>query len=228
MNLLLINSNPENAFTAIRRESEMIVSHISDYIKNSDMDYSFRSQDKLIQCFSEITLKLEEKNSSLEELDAISVIIGPGSFTGIRVGLSIAKGAADALDKKIIPIDNFELTLSRLSSIDPEKSYCILIPAKPPEYYFSIRKNHNEISSGSGEIDDLSLTIDKNTTIVGNFSDESEFFLDYFEVLNTRKLKSELDSMAELSLKHYRSGKLFPPENIEPLYIKDFIAKRKN
>jgi len=206
----------------------MIVSHTSDYIKNSDADYSFRSQDRLIQCFSEITRKLEEDDSSLEEIDAISVIIGPGSFTGIRVGLSIAKGAADALDKKIIPIDNFELTLNKLNSIDPEKTYCILIPAKPPEYYFSIRKNNSEISSGSGEFAELTRLIDENATIVGNFSDESEFFVDYFRVLNTRELKSELDSMVELSLKYYSSGKLFPPENIEPLYIKDFVAKRKN
>jgi tRNA threonylcarbamoyladenosine biosynthesis protein TsaB len=228
LNLLLINSNIEDSFAALYSDNELLISRTADYIKNSDGFGTPRSPDRLIQCLSEISQKWEEKHTSLNELDAISVITGPGSFTGIRVGLAIAKGAADALDKKIIPIDNFELTLNRLNGIDPEKKYCILIPAKLPEYYFSIRKNNIEISSGFGELSSLSSLIDKETSVVGNFSDESELFLNYFELLNVKGLKPELDSMLELSIKHYGAGKLYSPENVVPLYIKDFIAKRKN
>jgi tRNA threonylcarbamoyladenosine biosynthesis protein TsaB len=228
LKLLLINSNNDNSFVAVYNEPDLIISKTSDYIKDSDQINLSRSTDKLIQCFSEVSQKLEEREGSLEELDAISVIIGPGSFTGIRVGLAIAKGAADALDKKIIPIDNFELTLNRIPKIEPGKKYCVLIPAKIPEYYFSVRKDGKELASGSGEISSLTSIIDKDTVVVGNFSDESEFSVDYFESLNVNDQKPELDSMLELSIQHYNSGKLFLPENIELLYLKDFIAKRKN
>lgn len=230
MKLLLINSNNENPFAALHDESGLIISRTSDYIKSSDVHdagHSLKPPDKLIQCLAEVSRRLEEKDSSLEDIDAISVIIGPGSFTGIRVGLAIAKGTADALDKKIIPIDNFELALNRLESMD-DKKYCVLIPAKLPEYYFSIRKNGSEISSGFGEIGLIRTIIDKETAIVGDFADEYEKFLDYFEVLNIKNKKSELDSMLELSIKHYEAGKLYPSEKTEPLYLKDFIAKRKN
>jgi tRNA threonylcarbamoyladenosine biosynthesis protein TsaB len=228
LKLLLINSNIDNSFVALYSEPDLIISKTSDYIKDSDQQNLLRSTDKLIQCFSEVSQKLEEREGSLEELDAISVIIGPGSFTGIRVGMAIAKGAADALDKKIIPIDNFELTLNRIQKIEPGKKYCVLIPAKIPEYYFSVRKDGRELTSGTGEISSLTSIIDKDTVVVGNFSDESEFSVDYFKSLNVKDQKPELDSMLELSLQHYNSGKLFLPENIEPLYLKDFIAKRKN
>jgi tRNA threonylcarbamoyladenosine biosynthesis protein TsaB len=228
MKLLLINSNTDNSFVALYNEPEIIISKTTDYIKSSDQPNLVRPPDKLIQCLSEISRRLDEKDDSLENLDAISVIIGPGSFTGIRVGLAIAKGTAGALDKKIIPIDNFELTLNRLDKIESGKKYCILIPAKLPEYYFSIRKDGTEISSGFGEINSLTSIINTHTVVVGNFSDESKFSVNYFEVLNVKELKPELDSMLELSIKHYNSGRLFPPEKIDPLYLKDFIAKRKN
>lgn len=228
LKLLLINSNIDNSFVALYSEPDLIISKATDYIKDSDQQNLLRSTDKLIQCFSEVSQKLEEREGSLEELDAISVIIGPGSFTGIRVGMAIAKGAADALDKKIIPIDNFELTLNRIQKIEPGKKYCVLIPAKIPEYYFSVRKDGRELTSGTGEISSLTSIIDKDTVVVGNFSDESEFSVDYFKSLNVKDQKPELDSMLEISLQHYNSGKLFLPENIEPLYLKDFIAKRKN
>ena len=230
MKLLLVNSNTEDSFVALYSEPDLIVSRTTDYIVDSDLSgqSSLRPPDKLIQCLSEIARRLEAKGSSLEDIDAISVIIGPGSFTGIRVGLAIAKGTADALDKKIIPIDNFELTLNRLNSIDKEKNYCVLIPAKLPEYYFSVRKNGSEISSGYGEISTIRSIIGKDTAVVGDFSNEFEEFLKYFEVLNTKGLKTELDSMVELSVSHFNEGRMYPSEKIEPLYLKDFIAKRKN
>ena len=63
---------------------------------------------------------------------------------------------------------------------------------------------------------------------MGDFSNEFEEFLKYFEVLNTKGLKTELDSMVELSVSHFNEGRMYPSEKIEPLYLKDFIAKRKN
>ena len=53
-----------------------------------------------------------EVNLPLEKLDAISVTIGPGSYTGLRVGLSTAKGLCYALEKPLITIPTLQLMAS--------------------------------------------------------------------------------------------------------------------
>ena len=74
------------------------------------------------------TLSLE-----FSDLDAIAISMGPGSFTGLRVGLSYAKGLSLALDIPIIPISTFDLLLiPNIKHIEDEvisvliHSHCLL------------------------------------------------------------------------------------------------------
>src|SRR5512138_2078432 len=103
MKLILINSNPDNSFAAYYFDSGFIVSQAADFITPDELNDVNRFPDKLINCLHHISSMPEVK---LDEIDAVSVTIGPGSFTGIRVGLAIAKGLADSLEKKIIPVNN--------------------------------------------------------------------------------------------------------------------------
>ena len=52
---------------------------------------------------------LSENNITMQEIDTIFVAIGPGSFTGIRIGVTFAKVAAWALNKKVVPFSSLEL-----------------------------------------------------------------------------------------------------------------------
>lgn len=67
--------------------------------------------------FVQIAIKrqLEALNLSMQEIDAIVVTMGPGSYTGLRVGLSSAKGIAYALQKPLISLSTLEL-LSEIAS----------------------------------------------------------------------------------------------------------------
>ena len=51
---------------------------------------------------------LNKVQSSFNDIDGIAISMGPGSFTGLRVGLSYVKGLSLALDIPIIPISTFE------------------------------------------------------------------------------------------------------------------------
>lgn len=51
---------------------------------------------------------LENENTSLEEIDAFCVDVGPGSFTGVRIGVSIINAFAFSMDKPIIPVSSLE------------------------------------------------------------------------------------------------------------------------
>lgn len=57
----------------------------------------------------EIDSTLFKAQTSLDEIEAVACVVGPGSFTGIRIGIATAKGFALAAEKKSIPITAFEI-----------------------------------------------------------------------------------------------------------------------
>jgi tRNA threonylcarbamoyladenosine biosynthesis protein TsaB len=59
--------------------------------------------------FSQISALLELANIKVEEISAFAVCAGPGSFTGVRVGLAAVKGLADSLDRPCLGIDSLDL-----------------------------------------------------------------------------------------------------------------------
>lgn len=217
MKFLLINSNSESAFVALTKDNEHFISYASQFITEKEKHQS----DVLVRCLYEV----RQHTDSLDDIDAVSVIVGPGAFTGMRVGISIAKGIAFASQKKIIPINNFGLEMNKIEHLDKENKYVVLIPSKFPEFYFSFRKASHEFEQGCIKLDELYSKYDNATVIVGNFSDETLANLGYFEIINTRNYSSEFDSMLKLSLQKFNEGKLFKSSDIDVLYIKDFVIK---
>ncbi len=219
MKLLLINSGERSAFTALINDGISKVYFASEFInteKNSD-----KTPDKLIHCLEKLSKEID-----LNSTDAIAVTTGPGSFTGIRVGLSLAKGIAFGTEKKIIPINNFELILNRINDILHDKTYCVIIEAKLPEYYYSVYNNGKFVQSGADILENLQNFLKNDTIIVGDFDDETQLKHCYFEYINVKNHKNELDAMAHLAKVEFGKGHLYDASVIEPLYMKDFNFKK--
>ncbi len=217
MSFLLIHSNDNDAFVAVSNNGDHIISKAADFIEENQIS---KKPDKLINCVEDIS-----KKHNLKDVDAIAVTIGPGSFTGIRVGLSIAKGLALALTKKITPLNSFDIIYNRIRNEKPENLYCVLIEAKLPEYYYCIFKNSVQIKSGCIHIDKLSEIVKKDAIIVADFDDESIIKHSYFKFINIKDQKNILNSIIELTEKQFSNGEIFLPENVEPLYLIDFAPK---
>lgn len=219
MNFLMINSGEDDPFAAL---------YFSDgihavYASELGTALSRKKPEVLIHCIVKIIEKCSEIKMKLSEIDAISVTTGPGSFTGIRIGISAAKGLAFGLGKNIIAVDNFELMLNRIESIGSSK-YCVLLPAKLPEYYYCLFRGPNEEKRGFAALEELKTHKDSGYIFVGNFNDETVGKHNYF--IESLHLRPEIDSMAELTLKKYNEGKLYKIDEAEPVYIKDFIPKK--
>lgn len=225
MKFILINSASANPFCALYTGDYLAASFSSDFLDIS-LQGTSRIPDKLINSLNFIEKKYPDDYT---KIDAISVITGPGSFTGLRVGIAMAKGISLALDKKIIPITNFELTLNRLGKVVPEKKYCILIPGKKPQYYYALIESKTFSSKeGAINISDFNefAKINGKFAIVGDFDNETVIKLNYFNILNVRDMKPETDSMLELSIEYFKEGKLFSPDKVEPKYILEFAVKK--
>lgn len=219
MKLLLINSTDKNAFAAIVNDSVQTIVYASEF--NDNESKPGKTPDKLIHCLD----KLSQQND-LKDIDAIAVTVGPGSFTGIRVGLALAKGIAFGLDKKIIPISNFSVTFGRFQEILPGKTYCVLLDAKFPEYYYAVYKKGLLIEKGSETLENLVKILQNDTILVGDFDDETQLKHCYFSVINVKNQRGELEAMSKIAEAAILVGNLLNPEETEPLYLKDFNFRK--
>lgn len=219
MKILLINSGNKNAFAAVLSDDTSSVVYASEFIDTTGTNS--KTPDKLINCLEKLS-----HESKLNDADAIAITIGPGSFTGIRVGLSLAKGMAFGMDKKLIAINNFDLTLNRLNDISPDKRYCVIIEAKLPEYYYAIYLNGIIEQKGSETLENLQKSLQNDTIIVGDFGDETLIKHCYFKYINVKNHKSELSSMSWIAQNEFRSGNLSDAGKVLPLYLKEFNFKK--
>lgn len=76
-----------------------------------------------------------EAKLSLRDMDRVAVNIGPGSFTGVRIGVSAARGFALALDVPAIGITAFEALAAETQILSPEKPILVLLDAHRGEIY---------------------------------------------------------------------------------------------
>ena len=184
--------------------------------------------EKLLTLIQEV-LRAEE--TTLQQLDAIAVSIGPGSFTGLRIGLSTAKGLSFALEKPIIAISTFEAIAEAGRRKHPEaSSVLVLIDAKKDEWYVGrfLATEEKMEESGGVEIKVLreALSAAKSSTLV---------LTDSVEVVR-QQLKENLavedallccrgDIVALLGERKALKQEFADVANLEPMYLKDFVVR---
>lgn len=175
---------------------------------------------------------MKKCNYSLSQLDAISVSIGPGSYTGLRVGLSSAKGLSYALKIPLITIPSTTILAAAVKN-EAIDLICPLIDARRMEVFTAIYdKNLNQIKAP------YALIIEENS-----FDD----FLNDHSILfcgdGCKKLQSTINNeniyfsdttsnafdLAQLAYEQYNRKEFADLAYVEPLYIKEFYSSpRKN
>ena len=141
----------------------------------------------------------------VKDLDLVVCLGGPGSFTGIRLGLSVVKGFNIAVNVPVVVIDNFVATVYSMDeSILPDR-FQILIPAGVNDVYSAIMER-NGIEVEAPKIIKKDLV-----------SREIETFSDV--VLNPQRILERVEANVDL--------KNFVQPAIEPTYVKPHYAKVK-
>lgn len=171
---------------------------------------------------SRITLKkisemFEQTNLKPNDIDKIIVVNGPGSFTGIRVGITIAKTYAWGLNKDITTITSLE---AMANSVETEKIKVPLIDARRNYVYSAIFDGDNEILKGCHiSLDDLKEKIEslgKEICVITN--DDLE--LDY-------EISSYTPNILRIVNK-YKDRDKINPHMVNPDYLKLTEAEEKN
>ena len=170
---------------------------------------------------------LKEGNISKSEIDAIAVSKGPGSYTGLRIGVSAAKGLAFALNTPLISIDTLT-SLSFAASID-----CgVIVPmldARRMEVYAAVfDKQHKKIREIKAEIiDETSFSNELDRGKVYFLGDGAHKCKETINHKNAIFIDDKFPSsreMAALSYDKYKKGDIENVAYFEPFYLKDFIV----
>ena len=173
------------------------------------------------------------------KLDAIAVSIGPGSYTGLRIGLSEAKGLAFGLQVPLIGVNTLKLlTVSTMFHhfIEEEKVlYIPMIDARRMEVYTAAYNAALEpvIEPQAMILDETSfqdlLSQGYTLVVMGNGSDKSRQVLKHDHIRFVEGIKPVAVDMLALSEKAYREQDFIDVAYSTPLYLKDFQAtKPKN
>ena len=123
MNILAIDTTTRNACVCLKYKDEVIEKNIENNITHSE---------KLLPLIDDV---LTKKNITLDDIDMFFAINGPGSFTGIRIGLATIKAFAQVKEKKIFCVPSTDLmAYSMYKSLNTDN----------PQYIVHIKNEKND------------------------------------------------------------------------------------
>ena len=183
-------------------------------------DNKYRHSELLTSTIQDI---LSNEKLNVKDLDAISIGVGPGSFTGLRIGFSVAKGLCYPHKIKLIGISTLKILANSLDS----KGNNILALINDKGNYFYLSKYNSELDElipPRIEFIDhefLNKIIDNSTTIVVNDS-SSYHFIDKILNKKVNLIKNVISSsnMTSLSQKSFNNNKFEDIAYAEPVYVK--------
>jgi len=183
-------------------------------------DEAYRHSELLTSSIQNI---LSQNNLDVSGLSAVSVGIGPGSFTGLRIGLSVAKGLCYPHNIDLIGISSLKIIAN--SVIKENKNIISLIKDKGEHYYISKYSNDlKEVVEPKIKLIDRDYIfniLDDNSVIVVNTDESNKFISDLVneEIQVFKRTISSID-MISLSHKSLEEKKFEDIAYIEPMYVK--------
>ncbi len=170
---------------------------------------------------------LKETDKSVQDLDAIAVSKGPGSFTGLRIGVSAAKGFCYALDIPLIAVSTLA-SLAHTITVEKDAVIVPMLDARRMEVYSAVFDSaYHEIREIRAEvIDEHSFLEFLEKGKVYFLGDGAEKCKSMIQHKNAIFLEGYFPSSSQMPIIAYPKYKISDIENVayfEPFYLKDFL-----
>lgn len=173
---------------------------------------------------------LKENNVQTGQLDAVAISMGPGSYTGLRIGVSMAKGLCFGIGKPLIAVPTLQALALAVSSKNGEDIwYCPMIDARRMEVYtaFFDRDNRCMIDTAAEVIDEDSfadILSGHKVCFFGNGSDKVKEILTSSNACFLSAIETSATHMAKIAEERFVKKQFEDVAYFEPFYLKDFIA----
>jgi tRNA threonylcarbamoyladenosine biosynthesis protein TsaB len=192
-------------------------------------DFEGKSHASLLTVF--ISELFSENNIDIINLEAVSVSEGPGSYTGLRIGVSTAKGICFAKSIPLIATNTLQaMAIMASENISNDISlFCPMIDARRMEVYSALfDKNQNQIRETKAEIIDESSYSNElaNSKIAffGDGADKCKSVINNKNAVFIDNIYPSAKFMARLSEEAFMNREFKDVAYFEPFYLKDFIA----
>ena len=220
MLMLSIDSSSQVATAAVLRDGELLC----EYTQNQMKTHSVKMLPMIEQMLKDVELKLSD-------IDVFACGIGPGSFTGVRIGVATVRGFAKTLNKKAVPVNSLEILANNVSSFGG--SVFALLMARENECYAAVYENGKEVVSPcvmtTREI--AALGSNQPCLLVGDGALKNrEFFqtaLPDAKIAFGRSNVLSAASLGEIAFRKSANGAVSDCEGLIPLYLRKSQAERE-
>lgn len=215
--ILNIETATKNCSVSIAKNGEVLAMK-----ELNDGNYSHA--EKLHPFIQEVLKEASVKN---EEIDAVAVSKGPGSYTGLRIGVSAAKGLCFSFEKPLISVETLKSLAHSL--IIEEGRILPMLDARRMEVYAAVYNEHyEEIREIKAEIiDENSFSDYLNQGKVYFLGDGAAKCKEVITHKNAIFIEGKFPSskeMAQLSYDKYKKNDIEDVAYFEPFYLKDFVV----
>ncbi|WP_372472942.1 tRNA (adenosine(37)-N6)-threonylcarbamoyltransferase complex dimerization subunit type 1 TsaB [Capnocytophaga sp. ARDL2] len=216
--ILHIETATKKCSVALAKNGELIV-------LREILEEKFNHAEKLHVLFEEL---FQEAQISWKELSAISVSKGPGSYTGLRIGVSSAKGLCYALNIPLISVNTLEIIARQLQVAEGEQIVS-MIDARRMEVFAAIYDNqYNEIKPTYAWI------VEENPFSEGIYHLVGDGAMKCQNILKGENIHYYLEiqhpsakEMVQISYQKYLNKIFEDVAYFEPFYLKDFHLTQK-
>lgn len=174
------------------------------------------------------------KNCKLKpsDLQAVAVAKGPGSYTGLRIAISTAKGLCFAIDKPLISVNTLEAMVLQIKNYFPSNYlFCPMLDARRMEIYCAIYSQQMEVleETNAKVIDESSfseLLAKKSVVFFGDGAAKCKEILDSNPnaIFLENQIYPNAETVGKLAFELYSKEQFENLVTFEPFYLKDFIG----
>jgi tRNA threonylcarbamoyladenosine biosynthesis protein TsaB len=181
---------------------------------------------------------LDEAGIGPDEINAIAVSKGPGSYTGLRIGVSVTKGFAYASNIPVIGIVTLQAMVvaathnrhvQELQQQHPGLLFCPLIDARRMEVFSGLYDKNTDLLSpvAATVVDETSFAeklASNHIAFFGNGSDKISDTIQHPHAHFIKEIYPSSQFMVPLALRNYKNDLFEDTAYFEPFYLKDFVA----
>ena len=175
----------------------------------------------------------DDNGIALRDLDGVCVSSGPGSYTGLRIGVSSAKGICYALGVPLIAVPTLQSMAAGYYDAHPDYDglVCPMIDARRMECYTAIFDRQGQLRDTEAQViepDTFDAWLAGNTlTFIGDGAAKTQPLLAGKEgVRYDTDYRLSATGMAHLAVQRLANGQTEDVAYFEPFYLKDFVAKK--
>jgi tRNA threonylcarbamoyladenosine biosynthesis protein TsaB len=229
LNFLAIDASTEACSVALTFDNQTI------------SEFELAPQSHSLLLLPMIDRLLKKSGLKLAQLDGLIFGQGPGSFTGVRIGVGVAQGLAFAADLKVVGVSTLQVMAQKAYTLHQQVDVIATIDARMSEVYLGYYQlNAQGIMEAA--LNDTVLPPEKVATHLSELLNESQQAYGvgtgwdaYKSALDALKLNAgtpeilfpDAEELLEIGQYYFAQGKAVSAEHAQPVYVRDTVSWKK-